>query len=77
MHFIERIFSSKEVKILTEKNTINIYLSSECKKSIEAPNQIAEAYMLENQFEQDQFLYLLLKNKKTNETLLKRKLNGF
>ena len=45
MHFIERIFSSKEVKILNDKNTINIYLSSECKKSIEAPNQTAETYM--------------------------------
>ena len=40
-------------------------------------NQSVENYLNDNQYDPDQFLYLCIKNRKTNENVLKRKLLNF
>lgn len=54
-----------------------IYLDNELKRKLETHNQTTAQYTSENQFDPDQFLYLILKHKKTDETYSKRKLNPY
>lgn len=54
-----------------------IYLDADLKKSIEARDQLVREYETENNFDEDQFLYLLVVARKGGEVQLKRRLNGF
>lgn len=75
-NLFSKIFSKHDSK-KRDNNEINIYLDSDCKRSIETVNQTVDSFLIRNQFESDQFLYLLVRNRKTGENLLKRKLLGF
>lgn len=78
MNLLNKIFTgSKSRHTHSKHDEIPIYIDSECKRSIEVQPQTVEAYLKESQFEPDQFLYLIIKHKKTQETVLKRKLNYF
>lgn len=54
-----------------------IYLDADLKKSIEAKDQTAKEYETENNFDEDQFLYLMVLSKKTAEVVIKRRINGY
>ena len=76
-NLFSKIFSGKSSNKKREQNEINIYLDSECKRSIETKDQTVDNYLEENQFEMDQFLFVAVKNRKSGENALKRKLLGF
>lgn len=77
MNLIGKLFGSKSTIKKEKSGEITIYLDSELKRQFETHNQTVENYLNENQFESDRFLYICIKNRKTDETLLKRKLNLF
>jgi hypothetical protein len=76
MSFLRRLFSSAPAK---EQRTdvLAIYLDADLKKSIEARDQLVREYEAENNFDEDQFLYLLVVARRGGELQLKRRLNGF
>ena len=76
-NLIGKLFSSKLPSRKRKNSEIQIFVDADCKRSIETINQTVENYLVENQFEGDQFLYVAVKNRKTGENALKRKLLRF
>lgn len=76
MSFLKKLFSSSGTP-KEKNNAILIYLDADLKKSIEAKDQSVKEYEMVSNFEEDQFLYLMVLSKKTAEVILKRKLNKF
>lgn len=76
MSFFKKLFETKPQKDI-KNGALLIYLDADLKKSIETKDQLVKEYELENNFDEDQFLYLMVLNKKTSEVIVKRKLNGF
>lgn len=76
MSFLRKLFTSAPAK---EQRTdvLAIYLDADLKKSIEARDQLVREYETENNFDEDQFLYLLVVSRRGGELQLKRRLNGF
>lgn len=75
MNIFKKLFSNTSSK--EKSNALLIYLDADLKKSIEAKDQTVKDYETENNFDEDQFLYIMILNKRSNELVLKRKLNGF
>lgn len=66
MNIFTKIFPvSKNKQTKHNNNEISIYLDAECKRSIEVSAQTVENYLKRSQFEPDQFVYLVIKHKKT------------
>ena len=74
MKLFKRLFDAGHKE---QANCIMIYLDSELKKSLETKDQTAKEYALENNFEEDQFLYMMVRGKKNGEIVLKRRINSF
>jgi hypothetical protein len=76
MSFLRKLFSSTPARE-PRTDALAIYLDADLKKSIEAKDQLVRDYETENNFDEDQFLYLLVVSRKGGEVLLKRRLNGY
>jgi hypothetical protein len=59
MSFFRKLFSSTPAKD-SRPDALAIYLDADLKKSIEARDQLVREYETENNFDEDQFLYLLV-----------------
>jgi hypothetical protein len=62
MSFFKKLFSSSPPK--ERSNALLIYLDADLKKSIEVRDMTVREYELESNFDEDQFLYLMVLNKK-------------
>jgi hypothetical protein len=56
---------------------ITLFLDAQFTQKIEVSNQTVSAYTTANQLDEDQFLYICVQQRKSGETVLKRKLCGF
>jgi hypothetical protein len=77
MKLFKKLIGVEEEKCPNNYDKITLFLDAEFSQRIEIGNQTVAAYVTSNQLDEDQFLYICIQQRKSGETVLKRKLCGF